>query len=90
MNDSMTLSIRMFGAFRKYHQGILAVNLPVGSTAATAKEAIAAALRQQNPTFGTSDLVEKSVLADNQRILAAEEKITGATTLAILPPVCGG
>lgn len=90
MNNSMTLSIRMFGAFRKYHQGTLSLDLPVGSTATHVKETIATTLRQANPDFGNSDLVEKSVLADNQRVLAADEKITTTTTLAILPPVCGG
>lgn len=90
MNNSMTLSIRMFGAFRKYHQGTLALVLPTGSTTTAVKDAIAAALRQTNPTFSDSDLIEKSVLADNQRVLTADEEITGTATLAILPPVCGG
>lgn len=90
MNDSMTLSIRMFGAFRKYHPGILAVNLPAGANASAVKAAIAEALRQTNPAFCDSDLIEKSVLADNQRILAGDEIIQSTSTLAILPPVCGG
>ncbi|MBU3656465.1 MAG: MoaD/ThiS family protein [Rhodocyclaceae bacterium] len=90
MNDTMTLSIRMFGAFRKYHQGELTLDLPVGSTASTVKSAIAATLQQSNPAFGNSDLIEKSVLADNHRILPDDAKISSAVTLAILPPVCGG
>lgn len=90
MNEPMMLSIRMFGAFRKYHQGTLSLSLPAGSTAAAVKHAIAAKLRQNNPNFADDDLISQSVLADNQRILNAEESINAPASLAILPPVCGG
>lgn len=90
MNTPITVSVRMFGAFRKYHPGTLAVEVPDGSSAAAIKEAIGATLRQTNPAFADDDLIAKSVLADNQRVLGSDERIHGAVSLAILPPVCGG
>ena len=90
MNAPIALSVRMFGAFKKYHPETLSLNLPVGSTAAEVKAAIATALRQSNPAFGNDDLIDKSVLADNQRILGNDERILASASLAILPPVCGG
>ena len=90
MNESITLSIRMFGAFRKYHQGTLLLNLTSGITASAVKKALAETLRQTTPAFIDDDLIDKSVLADNQRILGSDDCITGPATLAILPPVCGG
>ncbi len=90
MNESITLSIRMFGAFRKHHQGALLLNIASGSTVSAVKKAIAEKLRQMNPDFSDDELIDKSVLADNQRILGTDECINGSDTLAILPPVCGG
>ncbi len=90
MSQVITLPIKMFGAFRKYHPGSLEISVPSGSTAAQLKAALAATLRQQNPAFNDDELIGKSVLADNQRILGADEVITAPLALAILPPVCGG
>lgn len=90
MNPQMNLSIKMFGAFRKYHPGILQVSVPVGSTVAEVKSAMVDALRQANPGFSDDDLVNKSVLADHQRVLSADERMSSPAALAILPPVCGG
>ena len=90
MSESITLSIRMFGTFRKYHNGNLLLNASPCVTASTVKELIAETFRQSIPTFIENDLIDKSVLADNTRILAQDECITESCTLAILPPVCGG
>ena len=46
MNPPITLSIKLFGAFRKYHAGTLNVDVAAGSSAQAVKAAIAAALRQ--------------------------------------------
>lgn len=90
MSQLMTLPIKMFGAFRKYHAGTLEISVPSGSTATDLKAALAVTLRQKNPAFNDDELIGKSVLADNQRILGADEAITAPLALAILPPVCGG
>lgn len=90
MPQAITLPIKMFGAFRKYHPGTLEITVPCGSSAADIKTTLAATLRQQNPAFNDDELIDKSVLADNQRIIGADEAITTSLALAILPPVCGG
>lgn len=90
MNESITLTIRMFGTFRKHHNGNLLLNASPGITTSTVKDLIAETFRQSIPTFIENDLIDKSVLADNTRILAQDECITESCTLAILPPVCGG
>ena len=89
MTQPITLSIKMFGAFRKYHQGILEVTVPSGSTAADVKAALAAVLRKEHAQLN-DELISKSVLADNQRVLGTDETISTPLALAILPPVCGG
>ena len=90
MSQIITVSIKMFGAFRKYHADTLAIDVPIGSLATDIKKMLASKLRQINPAFNDEELVEKSVLADNQRILSHDEAITTPLSLAILPPVCGG
>lgn len=89
MTQPITLSIRMFGAFRKFHPGTLEITVPSGSTTAAVKTALADTLRQEHAHFN-DELISKSVLADNQRVLDADETITTPLALAILPPVCGG
>ena len=90
MNAPITLSIKMFGAFRKYHPGTLAINVAAGSSTQTIKSAIAEALRQTNPSFADDELISKSALASDRRVFGNDETIVAATDLAILPPVCGG
>ena len=90
MNPPITLSIKLFGAFRKYHAGTLNVDVAAGSSAQAVKAAIAAALRQANPTFADDELISKSALANHQRVFSNSETIVATTDLAILPPVCGG
>ena len=90
MSQPITLSIKMFGAFRKYHPGALDVCVPADTTVADVKSAMVAALRQVNPGFSDEELVNKSVLADNQRVLKSDERLQQTASLAILPPVCGG
>lgn len=90
MTQMMTLPIKMFGAFRKYHQGSLEISVPIGTTATELKAALATTLRQQHAAFNDDELIGKSVLADNQRVIAGDEIITTPLALAILPPVCGG
>lgn len=80
----------MFGAFRKYHPDVLTIDAPSGVSVADIKVLIATKLRQINAAFSDDELIGKSVLADNQRIMSADETINTPLALAILPPVCGG
>lgn len=90
MNAPITLSIKLFGTFRKYHAGTLDVAVAAGSSAQTVKSAIATALRQINPAFADDELISKSALANQQRVFGNDETFVAAADLAILPPVCGG
>lgn len=90
MSSSISLSIKMFGAFRQYYPDMLVVEVAEGSTAADVKASIAARLRALNPAFKDDDLIAKSALANNQRVFKEQDCIINAEPLAILPPVCGG
>lgn len=90
MPHTITVSIKMFGAFRKYHPDILTIDAPAGVSVADIKVLLATKLRQINTAFIDDELIGKSVLADNQRIMSADETINTPLSLAILPPVCGG
>lgn len=80
----------MFGAFRKYYPGTLEITVPFGSSAQCIKSAIGIAIHEANPTFCDDELISKSALANQQRVLNDDEQITEHSSLAILPPVCGG
>ena len=54
------------------------------------KSALAGALRELNPGFNDTELLSKSVLANNQKIYQDDDVILESATIAILPPVCGG
>jgi molybdopterin converting factor small subunit len=90
MSIPIRLSIKMFGAFRKYHQGTLDIEVLAGCTMQAVKGAIAEALRQSNPSFSDVALVHQSAIADHQRVYREDECISMPASLAILPPVCGG
>lgn len=90
MKPQIRLSIKMYGAFRKYHPDILLLDLPVGGTSADVKSAISGALRSQNPQFNDDELINKSAIANNHRVFKEEDRIIESCSLAILPPVCGG
>lgn len=87
MNESsglLEIQVRLFGAFRQCGNGnSVSVTVAAEATVADVKKALAACL-------GTADLVASSAIADETRVLADHERITGKTRLAVLPPVCGG
>ena len=90
MSHPIHLSIKMFGAFRKYHPGTLDIQIPPGSKVLTIKSAIGKALHKSNPAFLDDELINKSALANNQRVFKDDDCIEASSELAILPPVCGG
>lgn len=88
MTAQVNLTIRMFGAFRKYHQGNLSIAVATGSSIAEIKSKIVSELQMTGSA--DADLVNKSVLADSMQILKESEIVSEDLILAILPPVCGG
>lgn len=82
--------IQLFGAFRRVYDQPVTLSVSENATAHDVKQALGRVLQTLNPAFCDQDLLEKSVLADHQKILAANEPIGICASLAILPPVCGG
>ena len=90
MSHMITLPIKMFGALRQYQTEELRVQIASGSTVGVLKAAIAQELIKLNKGFNNTSLIEQSAIANSKRIYGADEVITEAIELAILPPVCGG
>ena len=88
MTAQVNLTIRMFGAFKRYRQGNLLIAVDAGSSISVVKSKIVSELLKSGPV--DTDLVNKSVLADSVQILKESEIVCDDSILAILPPVCGG
>ncbi len=80
----VNVTIRMFGAFRKYGAEI-SFPVPAGSGVADIKAVLSGLIHPEDRL-----LVNDSVIANDDAVLAAEARIEEDTRLAILPPVCGG
>ncbi len=80
----MTLEIRPFGAFRQIGD-VFTIKVPRDCTAEDIKAALADALGDEH-----RDLVNDSVLANDNEILPAGYVLREPAPLSILPPVCGG
>lgn len=90
MDHTLKLNIRLFGAFRKYHNGLLSLEVAGGTNVGQVKELIAQKIHDIAPEFQDLELVEKSALANNLKVLSPSDRLTESENLAILPPVCGG
>lgn len=92
--EHVRVSVRLFGAFRKYGDGSeIAVEVPRGTTVAALRRHLGDALRRCCAAFAEQQLLDVSVLADDERILEDGEPLgwgADRVALAILPPVCGG
>lgn len=84
MQDDITITIRLFGAFRKYGDA-MKLTLPAGCAVADIKAGLAEKLASNDAA-----LVSDSAIANDNAIIAADTVFTADATLAILPPVCGG
>lgn len=91
MNDTVTLQIELLGSLKKYSD-IHTINVVVskGSKTDEVKKKIIHFLTTHDSNFSDSELIEKSVLANERRILNADELLEADMQLVMLPPVCGG
>ena len=79
----ITLTLRLFGAFREYGQAV-AFTVPQGATASQVKAALGKAI-PADPA-----LIADSALADDNAVLPDDATFAHDAELAVLPPVCGG
>jgi molybdopterin converting factor small subunit len=92
--DNVRVSIRLFGAFRKYGDGSeIALDVPRGTTVAALRAHLGEVLRRGCAGFAEQDLLDVSVLADDEQIREDAQPLgrgVDRVALAVLPPVCGG
>lgn len=87
---TITLQIALFGIFRNSGASEITLDVPVNSDLVTVKKQLAVQFARDYPNFSSTHLIETAVLADETRVLNANERLTHSCKLAILPPVCGG
>jgi molybdopterin converting factor small subunit len=80
----ITVSIRLFGAFRKYGEVVI-LEAPAGVGIDELKELLSSWIGGME-----AHLVADSVFANEKEVLAAGAVIEKDANLAVLPPVCGG
>jgi molybdopterin converting factor small subunit len=90
MTPDIQLDIRLFGAFRKFHAQPITLHVARGCTVAHVKAVLGAELQRLNSAFQDQELLAKSALASDSRVLDQQACLTESAHLAILPPVCGG
>lgn len=101
MSKPVEIEIKLFGVFKKFSDGgALSLTIDDDSTVGEIKVALAKRLGSKElftqgsqitpPSLQVSGLVERSVLADEKRILKETDTLGERRSLAILPPVCGG
>ena len=84
MDKQIKITIRLFGAFRKYGDA-LELDMPSGSSVADIKSCLAEKLGGNDAA-----LVADSAIANDNEIINSGAIFDADATLAILPPVCGG
>jgi len=82
--SEITITMRLFGAFRQYGETV-DITIRSGSSAAAVKKALGNVLGAQ-----ALPLIEDSVLANDNTVLPGDYVFDEDTKLSILPPVCGG
>lgn len=83
MTETVTLTLRLFGALREHGESVT-VTVPKGASVAQVKAALHASLAAPEP------LIDDSALADEREVLPESAIFAQDAELAILPPVCGG
>lgn len=82
--STIEITMRLFGAFRKYGE-IAHFFVPSGSSVLDIKKALVKKLELDDPA-----LVHDSAIANDNEIIGGDAVFTQDAHLAILPPVCGG
>ena len=90
MTSTIQITVRLFGAFRKYYGSPIVLSVPANCSVPDIKSAIGKKLVLLNTAFADQELLDKSALADDRAVLAADATLQQDCQLAILPPVCGG
>ena len=80
----ITITMRLFGAFRKYGENVT-FTVPRGATTDVVKNELAVVLKMPD-----NSLIKDSVIANDSEIMDIKTALTQDCRLAILPPVCGG
>jgi molybdopterin converting factor small subunit len=92
--EPVRVSVRLFGAFRRYSNGAdVSLVVPRGTTVGALREHLGEALRRGSPAFHDQALLDVSVLADQESILDDAQPLASRAepiVVAVLPPVCGG
>lgn len=90
-NDFIQVNIQMFGEFHHYlTKDIIHIEIPKNSPLSYVRQALAEEIQKTTPYVDLSSLINSSALANENEILKDSFNLKENTTLAILPPVCGG
>ena len=91
MNDQLTITVKLFGAWREYSQNTeVSFQLTTNADVAMLKQEFIRSLNPEHFTDNTTALLDSSVFANELEILSGAVRLTQDQTLTILPPVCGG
>lgn len=91
MVSSMVITIRLFGALKKFSSdGMLLLDVPEPCSVQELRKLCDTALSAKYPDTFKSALIERSAFADAARVLGNNEQVIACGPLALLPPVCGG
>lgn len=86
--SEVQVTVKLFGAFRKYGTE-LKLSLPKNCLVSKARQLIAEELKKRNGASAEAGLVYESALASETEILRNDCELDGSS-IALLPPVCGG
>jgi molybdopterin converting factor small subunit len=86
----MKVKVKLFGAFRQYAQDVVELDVAEGASLTQLRGALALRLGELSGNFTDTGLLDESVFATDQHILGEATRLSAPTTLAVLPPVCGG
>lgn len=91
MSGTLAIDIQLFGACRLFADDhSIRLEVPQDTRIADLRQILCTTLAARQPGFDQHKLVQISALADERSILRDDHVLKHNTSLAILPPVCGG
>lgn len=91
MKPEMNLTISLYGAFRAYADDpTLRLTVPADTTVGELRALLDRDLHARHPEFAGSELMTRSVFADDRDILRDHAVLRDGAAIAVLPPICGG